>query len=236
MNKKILAVDSRISENSLIKLNEIGYNIIKIPPNPKFDSAVSAHPDMFIVKIGNKLFADNCVKGLFTFLPDVTILNREAAASENLYRYPGDIEFNCVQVGKNLICNKKHTHSEIIKYAESNNINIINVNQGYAKCSVCVVSDRGLITDDDSIAQKAKDNGIDVLKIKKGYVKLPGYDYGFIGGCCGLVENDLIVFNGKIENHPDYDKINEFCKHYGVRILSLSDEELYDIGTIYRIQ
>ena len=181
------------------------------------------------------MFVDNSVKELFTFVKNVKVLNREAVVSENIYRYPEDIEFNCVHVGKSLICNRKHTHSEIIKYAENSNINIINVNQGYAKCSVCVVSDNAIITEDDSIAKNATENGIDVLQIKKGFVKLPGYDYGFIGGSSGLIEKELIVFNGNIENHPDFDRIHKFCEHYNVKILSLSDEVLCDIGTIYRI-
>ena len=235
MNNKILAVDSRISENSRTKLDELGFTIIKIPQNPMFDGAVSGHSDMFISKINGELFVDNSVKELFTFVKNVKVLNREAVVSENIYRYPEDIEFNCVHVGKSLICNRKHTHSEIIKYAENNNINIINVNQGYAKCSVCVVSDNAIITEDDSIAKNATENGIDVLQIKKGFVKLPGYDYGFIGGCSGLIEKELIVFNGNIENHPDFDRIHKFCEHYNVKILSLSDEVLCDIGTIYRI-
>ena len=44
---------------------------------------------------------------------------------------------------------------------------IINVKQGYAKCSICVVSDNAIITADKGIAKAAIQNRIDVLEITR---------------------------------------------------------------------
>ena len=57
-------------------------------------------------------------------------------------------------------------------------------------------------------------------------------DYGFIGGCSGLISNDTIVFFGNIEKHPDYDKIKVFVNSKNKTILSLSNENLLDLGSL----
>ena len=73
---------------------------------------------------------------------------------------------------------------------------------------------------------------IEVLAIRPGYIALPGYDYGFIGGCSGLLKKNLLVFNGNISLHPDSDSILSFCKNHGTDVYSLSKGVLTDIGTI----
>lgn len=235
MNNKVIAVDCRISQTSLYKLSTAGYKIIMIPENSLLDKQVSAHPDMHIAKVNNKVFVDSAVNDLFTFIGETVKLDREVPSDTKILKYPNDIGFNCACVGNNLICNIKYTHKSIINYAKDCSMNVINVNQGYAKCSVCVVSDNAIITEDESVAQSAAKNFIDVLKIEKGHVILSGYDYGFIGGCCGLIENDTLAFNGNLKSHPEYKKIISFCENHGVNTVSLSEEALYDVGTIYRI-
>ena len=56
------------------------------------------------------------------------------------------------------------------------------VKQGYAKCSTVLVNEQACITADTSIAAAVKQCGLDVLQIRPGFVELPGYPYGFLGG------------------------------------------------------
>ena len=73
-----------------------------------------------------------------------------------------------------------------------------------------------------------------MLKISKGSVYLPGFDYGFIGGASGKIADDEIIFNGDISKHPDYKNIMSFlCKH-NVKAVSFKDK-LEDIGSIIPI-
>jgi len=235
MMNKYLAVDYRISSKSEISLLKMGYKLIKIHQSNSLEYPVGAHPDMFMTKIDEYLFVSGTVHNLFTnFGSKIIICNREVS-EDHCLRYPYDIEFNCVQVGNKLICNKKYTNRTVVEYAEKNDITVIDTKQGYAKCSTCVVGDNAVITEDDSIAENAAEYGIDVLKISKGSVGLDGYNYGFIGGASGLIENKLLAFNGNLHSHPDFDKIFKFCFDRGVGIVSLSDDELYDIGSIIRI-
>lgn len=230
MNKALI-VDCRISDKATNALEKLGYKVIKFPRIPNFSEPISSHPDIFIAKIADKLFIDAGVKALFTFFNEAVFCNREGVNTE-IIEYPYDISFNCANIGKRIICNKKYTNKAILNFAEENNIDIIDVKQGYAKCSICKVSDNAIITEDSGIAKAALKNKIDVLKIEKGFVRLNGYEYGFIGGCSGLLKKSLLAFNGCIELHPQYDSIKSFCDKYSVSIVSLSDERLYDIGSI----
>lgn len=235
MKNKLLAVDCRLSYKSERNLEKMGYKLVKIPENAGFDSPVSAHPDMFITKIDDCLFVDSGIHDLFTNADAQIIGCSREVCDGNFRKYPYDIEFNCVQVGDKLICNKRYTNKTILEYAEANGIAIIDVKQGYAKCSTCVVTNNAVITEDDSIAKKASEYGIEVLKVSKGNVELLGYDYGFIGGACGLIEEKLLAFNGNVFKHPEFDRIFEFCYNRSVGIVGLSDDKLNDIGSIIRI-
>ena len=213
----------------------MGYEVVAIPQNPCYDKPISAHPDIFMTKINDNIFVDGAVHSMFINFQKISCVGR-GQAQTGKYKYPEDVYLNCAQVGGYLICNEKFTCTDVIQFALNSGIKIVDVKQGYAKCSVCVVSDNAIITEDAGIAETvSKNTDIDVLMIEKGHVGLSGYDYGFFGGCGGLIENNLLAFNGNIENHPDYDKISSFCKKHGVETVSLSDEGLYDIGTIIRI-
>ena len=94
-----------------------------------------------------------------------------------------------------------------------------------------MVSDNALITADKSIYSISQNNGLDALLISEGHVDLNGYGYGFIGGASGAVDS-YVLFCGDLSNHPDGERIAEFCQKHGKAPVSLSDEPLYDYGTV----
>ncbi|MBR2869234.1 MAG: hypothetical protein IKB88_09280 [Clostridia bacterium] len=146
--------------------------------------------------------------------------------------YPYDVRLNCKIIGKNIFLNKKTIAKEILEYAESNELNIINVNQGYTGCSICVVNESAVITDDESIFTAAQNFLNDVLLISKGSIRLNGYNYGFIGGCCGKLGPNKLGLNGRIESHKDKNSIIDFLNKHNTEIIELTDEPLTDIGGI----
>ena len=97
---------------------------------------------------------------------------------------------------------------------------------------ICTLNGNAIITSDKGIAKVASENGIDVLEINEGFIKLRNLSYGFIGGATGLVEENLLAVNGDIETHPDADRIKQFCKKHGTELYMLKSGILEDIGTI----
>ena len=150
-------------------------------------------------------------------------------------KYPKDVLLNCAIIGNKIICNLRTIAAEVLEFAESSGLTVINVNQGYSKCSICVVNENAIITDDESIFAAAGNFFNDTLFVSKGSIVLNGYNYGFIGGCCGKIDRNKIAFNGAIECHNDCNKILDFLKRNSVECIELHNERLCDIGGILPI-
>ena len=217
----LAAISSQAGE-SIKKLNKCGINILPIP--------VNSHTDLQILHVGNKnIFLQNehlCTGELETNF----IIKKIQAPAGN--RYPDDVRLNCAIVDDKIICNKRTIAREILEYAELNGLTIINVNQGYTKCSICVVNENAILTDDKSIYTAAGNFFNDTLLVSKGSIGLNGYGYGFIGGCCGKIDKNKIAFNGAIESHKDYKPILDFLSRNSVDCIELHQNPLYDIGGI----
>ena len=227
-------IDEEIQKN----LSKLGLIPVKLCGFHKFGKLhpLSYHPDMFCFNLDNNKWifyeeAYNINKNIIEKLNFDIIIAENTSSCE----YPNDIGLNAAAFGNNLICNVKYTNTQIIEYAGEQGKNIIDVRQGYAKCSVCVVDESAIITSDNSIYKKAGQYKIEALLIDKGHINLEGYDYGFIGGCSGLIDKNKLAFTGNIELHPDYCNIKKFCEGRGVDIISLSYKKLYDYGSLFRV-
>ena len=230
---KFVVTDARIDKACEKGLLDRGFELIKMPTFEALQTPVSAHPDMLFFLGKGRIV---CHKDYFAIAEEQ--INKIAKASnceiifsgENIGReYPLDVLFNAAPVGNMLICRRDAVSGMVAEtYGEKN---IINVKQGYAKCSTCVVSDNAIITADVSIAKAAEKRGIDVLVISPAGVRLDGYDCGFIGGASGA-DGENVYFCGNVDLHPDGEKIKAFCKKQGKTAVSLSNELLYDYGTL----
>lgn len=208
-------------------------DIIPVMPCKTLDAPVSDHADMLLHHLGGDRVV--VAKGEETLKIKLEQYGFQAAYSnvcvESLY--PQDVKLNCARIGRRqLIGNGKTMDVAIQEFCVCNQIELINVKQGYAKCSTVVVDSKSIITADPSIAAAATNAGIDVLKITPGYVNLEGYEYGFLGGTCGMIAKGKLAFTGSIQNHPDYNEIKNFCNYKNVELVSLVEGPLLDIGGI----
>jgi hypothetical protein len=146
--------------------------------------------------------------------------------------YPDDVRLNALLLGKKAIVNQLTIGKEIFDYIIAKKYRIISVKQGYAKCSAAVVDENSIITSDSGIAKAAAQAGIEVLKITEGFIRLKGFQYGFIGGACGKISKHKIAFCGRIQDHPDYPSIKKFLEARKIEPVVLADIPLTDIGGI----
>ena len=145
--------------------------------------------------------------------------------------YPGDIRYNGFSTGRYFIHDLRHTDSALLKAVNDLGLIPVDVKQGYACCSIVPVDENSIITYDRGIAGAAIKAGIDVLLVRPGYVELPGYDTGLIGGASGKAGNE-IIFNGDLSAHPDYAAIKDYITVRGLKVRYFDSYPLRDIGSI----
>jgi hypothetical protein len=221
-------------------LSALGFEIFELEPDVRLPLPIRSHADTLIFTLEDKIFVSRAYfennPALFEELKALgyIIVPCECELGSE---YPKDIAFNVATVGKYAFGRFDFVVDEIKRELVDRGYTLIDVKQGYAKCSTAIISDNAIITADSGIAQKATSLGIDVLKVSaaEGMIELEGYGYGFIGGACALFDNTL-YFCGNIELHPDFEAIRDFCEAHGVALCSLSDGKLYDVGGILFIR
>lgn len=220
------------SDNGLIQtLADMGINSLKMCKSVNLEPFCANHSDILAYHLGNGRFIvdETAVNSLANYnISDIV----------NIFSpYPNDCILNAADIGDYIICNSKITHKSILKSAEKQNKRVINVNQGYAKCSVCIVKRNIVITDDASIYQECnKIDGISVLFVSKGSVALHGQNYGFLGGASGLIGEDKLFFNGDLSYHKDFLAIKQFLSYHNVKYIDIKNKPLTDVGSIIPIK
>lgn len=225
-------VDYRISHQTERALINSGCEVIKTLPLKSVYHEICGHPDIQLHNACGRLI---CASETYDYyrklLPETDIIRGSVELGA---KYPYDIAYNTCRIGRYALCRREYTAPEILMEYEKNNIEIIDIKQGYAKCSICVVTDNAVITADKGICRALTGLDIDVLEIQPGYIELYGMD-GFIGGASGLIKRGILAFNGSLFSHPDGERIDEFVKSHGVMSIMLDDRKLQDIGSIIRI-
>lgn len=208
-----------LSENVYPELAEylrsLSYELHFVQEDPRFSEGVGDHADLRMCRCGAGERA-------------VVLHAREEKLGG---KYPENAAFCAVFLDNYMMHRLDITAPELLEYAGKTGRTLINVRQGYTRCSCVVVDGRSIITADEGIYRElCKYPDISVLKISQGYVLLPGFDYGFIGGASGRVGGEM-VFNGDVSRHPDYLRIKEFIKERGLK-LWFFNKALRDIGSI----
>lgn len=220
--------------DTLNSLRNIGITTKEFTDRTNVRTSVSSHADIHFCHLDEKtVIISNHQKHMIDEIKDIYGLEKIITEETPIeYIYPKDVLLNCVFVGKYVIYNEKTISNNIKQFINEKNFIKIKVKQGYTKCSVAVVNDKAIITDDKQIANKSVQHGLEALFVSKGSVILNGYNYGFIGGCCGKIGKNVIAFNGDIKKHTDYIKICEFLKQHQICYVSLKEGALEDIGSI----
>ena len=226
---KTVAISCEAGE-AIKKLTSLDIECIKIQNDKRLPEPVNSHADLQLLHISeNTIFCHKEHLCIGESEQNFNIISIDKLPGN---KYPEDVRLNCTIIYDKIICNKKTVAHEVLDFAERSGLTVINVNQGYSRCSICVVNENAIITDDKSIFTAAQNFFNDAQLISKNSILLKGYDYGFIGGCCGKIDKDIIAFNGAIESHSDYKKIIDFLDRNAVKCIELYNGRLADIGGI----
>ncbi len=232
MKHNIVLTDKGVSDRCSKTLAVLDCVVVRLPSFEGLSAPVSSHPDMLIARLSDKeLITDrrffDKARDILSPLPVKWVFS-----SVNLSpSYPNEVLFDALAVGNTLYGKEGSVCPELLcAYSR-----FVPVRQGYARCSVAMLSDKCAVTSDIGLCEALTADGIDTLLISSGHIRLDGYDTGFIGGAGGRLSEDKYVFFGDIKSHPDGEDIIAFAREHKISAVSLSDEELHDHGGIILI-
>lgn len=224
MNSLIMSTElAEVNKN----LRRLGFNIIETECVEAFLPFERRHADMQCLRINDTFFVLKECKTLTETIQKMgyNVIQTEKNASG---KYPYNVLLNAVYIENKLFCNEKALDNSVKKYCAKNGIDIINIKQGYTKCSTAIIGNC-FITSDKGIFDTMTRSGVEGLLIDSGNIELKGVDYGFIGGCC-FSDNKNTYYTGNIKKHPNYIEIKQFCDSKNINLVCLAERNLYDIG------
>lgn len=208
--------------------------VLTVEPSQSLATPVQSHADMQILPLDENQILIS--PDQMSLKEELECLGIKVLVGKRLNpEYPKDVLYDAVRIHNRYICNSKTISPFSKTFWDSCNLKPVWVKQGYTKCSVCVVDQNSIITADAGITKAAQAAGFDVLTISPGFIELPGYDTGLIGGCTGKLSQNCMAFTGRLNSHPDAQLIRCFLQERKIEIVELSNRPLIDIGGIIPI-
>lgn len=208
-------------------LERLGVSTIVIPPYKKLPRPIESHPDILlfgltngIILTGREYYEEN--GRFFDSLGVKIILDEKTPRGE----YPSDVLFDALSIGDTLYGKEGFVSERLIAAHKRT----VWVKQGYARCSVALLSESCAVTADKGLYTALTKDGLDVLLVSSGGIALEGYGYGFIGGAGGRISEDTYVFFGDLLSHPDGRAIMDFALEHKINAVSLTADTLSDHG------
>ena len=239
MKFNIAIVDRRIPEDMERALFLRGFRVITLPPSDKLSEPMASHTDILLLRLGDNIVttAEYCERALgeLSEIYDYTRVKMHFTSDTHGKTYPDDVIFNTLVLGKRVYARLGSLSPYARELAEGAGYTLVDVRQGYPACTVMKLSDEAVITADPGLAELLLRDGIRVYKIENGYISLPPYEYGFIGGASGVFEG-CAYFLGDMTGHPSYAVIEAACRAEGLTPVMLGRGVPLDLGGILFMQ
>lgn len=226
-------IDYRTTDQEIKALENQGLTCISIPKCTSLYNAIDGHVDIQLAVL-NKckkevIIHKNMDENFKNLLVSKNIIFQETACSLNS-TYPDNVILNALILNNYFIHNLNFTDSNLLK--TQNSKELIQVKQGYTKCSCLILNETALITSDSGIYKILSTKGFDILLLPPGDIELPGLDYGFIGGTGGMISENTMAFFGSLDYYLYGDLVKSFLSKYKIKPLYLKNSKLTDRGSL----
>lgn len=231
----ICFVDYRTTDAEIHALKNFGLSPIKVPKTNLVYESINGHVDIqlnILNKSERTIIVQKDIEK--SFLEELKNNNIKYVFSKNSLKshYPEDIILNGLITKDYFVHNTKYTDTNLLK--EVQNKKIINIPQGYTKCSILPIKNNVFITNDTTIYKALSSiNDIDILYIPYGDILLPSMNYGFIGGIGGMLNSNTLGIFGDFKEYKYGDIVMNFLNKHKINVLSLSPGKLVDRGSIF---
>lgn len=234
LNADIVIIGEKYADKLAKPLDKCGINPIFIPNNPKVDPRLAGHADLSVFHAGGeRMYLAPYLRGS-EFAKKLKALGADIIYADIAQSpiYPNDTQLNIAVIDSSLIFNHKSSYLPAVNYLTiERGYQAISCKQGYAKCSILIVNERSLITQDPGIARAAIGAGLEVLQILPDGVALDGFSCGFIGGAGFKLNTGELAFTGILDVLPDKPRILAFLAERNITPVYLTDAPIFDIGS-----
>lgn len=220
-------------KEEIAELSELGITPITLKGNPFLQEEIRFHADILAFNPGDGTIfvSDNAIGE-----PELEKYGYQAIKIHDIKSpYPLDVALNAALIKDKLFCKKKAVNTQILDFCNKKSIEVVNTNQGYAKCNICIVSDKAAITEDASLFSLLNNYQIDVLKLEPGFIGLSDEHYGFIGGASAKLSDTELYFSGDLSSHPQYGLITDFLNKHNITAIFNKNRPLRDFGGIIQL-
>ena len=214
-------------------MSELGISVTALPNSPAVSPYLRSHVDLMVFNSGNGrliLAKEIMAQPIVNYLTNRGFALIEARRGQDC-DYPHDVSLCAALVGKHLLHNLRYT-DEVILENLGGEIIPIQINQGYARCSICVVDDNSIMTFDRGVERAARRAGVDTLLLNEFEIRLNGFRNGFLGGAAFRLPNKRLAFTGQITNSSARAKIEAFLAERGIAPEYLCERPIFDIGGV----
>lgn len=225
----IIIHDKYLPKEAVATLHQYGECLPFYTENSTYEE-IAGHPDIFFFPTRKYIIvAPNTPSQYIHFLKEKgfslktgnTVIGKE---KENSTCY------NVVLSDNYIIHNKKFTDISILENIK--NKKFIHVNQAYTRCSLMPLKNDNFITSDRGIEKELSRYGLNCCYISPQEILLPGFSYGFIGGCMGICQ-DAVFIIGNLEYHVQGEELKKFLLSLNYDIVELYNGRLFDGGGLF---
>lgn len=234
-----LILDYKTPQSEVDILNSYGFKVIETSPHKAVYDAINGHPDIQMTLIENTLIVNPNISNDFLSKLENHNIYYEVGKKSISLPYPANIPYNSLVSDDLFIHKLDSTDTLVLKKAMTLNLQLINVSQGYTRCSASFIGKDSYITEDKSIAKKLQSLNKNVFIKDHSNIYLKGFDYGFIGGAISLVnlnKEDIILITGDINKYKYKDDLKGFLNNIGVSYISIGKGLMKDRGSIIQIK
>jgi len=196
-------------------------------------SAVSSHPDVFMFQSGKKLVvAPNCPQETIGYLFNnaIPFIFGNKEVGKDLHN---STQYNCVESTSYFVHKLRYSDTMVVN--SISNKQKIDVPQAYTRCSCIALPNDVFITSDKGIHKALHAQGIESYCFDPSGILLPPYKNGFLGGCCGLFENNFLIL-GRLSFLKEGLQLQKLLEQNHYSIIELYDGPLYDGGGIFFVE
>lgn len=229
-------LDYRITKEELTNIYKLNIDPIIVPKCDYVYNAIDGHVDIqlnIIDKNSREIIVQNSINNDFIKKLEEYKINFSFSKNSLGLSYPNNIILNGLILDEYFVHNLKYTDENLLDNVKDKKL--INVKQGYTKCSVLPIGNKAIITSDKKIALSLKSEGFDTLILPPGDILLPDLNYGFIGGVGGMINSNTLALFGEISNYAFGNELYRFLYKYDIEPISLRKGKLIDRGSLFII-